>query len=145
VREFIKELRQEGRTIFLTTHNLPEADELCTLIAIFSTRLLRVDTPSNLRSGLFGTGTVVRVAGDANRWLPAARALPFAREVAARDGALSIKLDDPDSQNPLLVQALVGAGAPIRYIEPMEHSLEDVYLQLVEEPRSRESGIGNQQ
>src|SRR4051794_16418037 len=112
VRDFIKELRQEGRTIFLTTHNLPEADELCTLIGVFSTRLLRVDTPANLRSGLFGTGTIVRVAGDASQWLPTARALPFAGDVAAQDGALSIKLDDPDSQNPLLVQALVGAGAP---------------------------------
>lgn len=37
VREFIKELRAEGRTIFLTTHNLPEADELCDTIAVFRT------------------------------------------------------------------------------------------------------------
>jgi ABC-2 type transport system ATP-binding protein len=45
VRDFVKELRAEGRTIFLTTHNLPEADELCNLIGIFRTRLLRLDTP----------------------------------------------------------------------------------------------------
>src|SRR6476659_1521497 len=61
VRDFIKGLRQEGRTIFLTTHNLPEADELCDIIAVFRTRLISVDTPTNLRNKLFGMGTRVRV------------------------------------------------------------------------------------
>jgi ABC-2 type transport system ATP-binding protein len=133
VRDFVKELRAEGRTIFLTTHNLPEADELCDLIGIFRTQLLRVDTPANLRERLFGRGTLVRVAGEPERWVAAARALPFVREVAVQDGALAVSLDDPDAQNPPLVQALVAAGAPIRYVEPIEHSLEDVYLELVKE------------
>jgi ABC-2 type transport system ATP-binding protein len=132
VRDFIKELRVEGRTIFLTTHNLPEADELCDLIGVFRTRLLRLDSPANLRAGLFGRGTRVRVAGDAARWVPAASALPFARGVSAHDDTLAITLDDPDTQNPALVQALVAAGASIRFVEPIEHSLEEVYLELVQ-------------
>jgi ABC-2 type transport system ATP-binding protein len=131
VREFVKELRAEGRTIFLTTHNLPEADELCDLIGIFRTRLLRVDTPANLRTALFGRGTAVRVVGDAAAWAPTVRALPFVHEVSVRDGALAVRLDDPDAQNPPLIQALVVAGAGVRYVEPIEHSLEDVYLELV--------------
>ena len=57
VRDFVTDLRAEGRTIFLTTHNLPEADELCDLIGIFRTRLLRLDTPAKLRAGLFGRGS----------------------------------------------------------------------------------------
>lgn len=133
VRDFIKELRAEGRTIFLTTHNLPEADELCDLVGIFKTRLLRVDTPANLRSGLFGVGTMVRVAGDATRWVGVTKGLPFAQDVHAQDSALSVKLQDPDMQNPILVQALVTAGAQVRYVEPLAHSLEDVYLQLLGE------------
>jgi ABC-2 type transport system ATP-binding protein len=52
VREFIKELRAEGRTIFLTTHNLPEADELCDTIAVFRTRLLRIGAPDAPRRTL---------------------------------------------------------------------------------------------
>lgn len=131
VRDFIKELRAEGRTIFLTTHNLPEADELCDLIGVFQTRLLRLDTPANLRAGLFGRGTFVRLAGDPAAWVATARALPFVRDVAIRDGALSIALDDPDRDNPPLVRALVSAGADIRYVEPIAHSLEEVYLELV--------------
>jgi ABC-2 type transport system ATP-binding protein len=133
VRDFVKELRAEGRTIFLTTHNLPEADELCDLIGIFRTRLLRLDTPAKLRADMFGRGTRVRLAGDATPWMAMAQALPFVRAVAAHDGALAITLDDPDAQNPLLIQALVAAGAPIRYVEPIEHSLEDIYLELIQD------------
>jgi ABC-2 type transport system ATP-binding protein len=62
-----------------------------------------------------------------------AQGLPFVRAVAANDGALAITLDDPDAQNPPLIQALVAAGARIRYVEPIEHSLEDVYLELVQD------------
>ncbi len=133
VRDFVKELRAEGRTIFLTTHNLPEADELCDLIGIFRTRLLRLDTPAKLRADMFGRGTRVRLAGDAAPWTATAQALPFVRAVAAHDSVLAITLDDPDAQNPLLIQALVAAGAPIRYVEPIEHSLEDVYLELIQD------------
>ena len=56
VRDFIKDLRAEGRTIFLTTHNLPEADELCDPIGVFRARLLHLGTPAQLRTGLFGSG-----------------------------------------------------------------------------------------
>jgi ABC-2 type transport system ATP-binding protein len=133
VRDFIKELRSEGRTIFLTTHNLPEADELCDLIGVFRTQLLRVDTPVNLRTGLFGRGTQVRVVGDASSWASTARSLLFVRQVSSQDDRLLVTLDNPDEQNPQLVQALVTAGAQIRFVEPIAHSLEEVYLELIED------------
>jgi len=133
VRDFIKELRSEGRTIFLTTHNLPEADELCDLIGVFRTQLLRVDTPVNLRTGLFGRGTQVRVVGDASGWASTARSLSFVRQVASQNDSLLVTLDNPDEQNPQLVRALVTAGAQIRFVEPIAHSLEEVYLELIED------------
>jgi len=131
VRDFVALLRREGRTIFLTTHNLPEADELCDTIAVFQRRLLRMGTPAELRSGLFGTGTFVRVLGDARAYVATARALPFVREVSAEGDRLSLRIDDPDARNPELIDALIGAGARIRYVEPIRHSLEDVYLRLI--------------
>jgi ABC-2 type transport system ATP-binding protein len=131
VRLFIRDLRAEGRTIFLTTHNLPEADELCDRVGIFRGRLLRVDTPANLRAALFGRGTRVRVAGPPEPWLATVQALPFARAVAVQGDALVVTLDDPDGENPLIVEALLAAGARIRYVEPSAHSLEDVYLELL--------------
>ncbi len=140
VRDFIKSLCAKGRTIFLTTHNLPEADELCDLIGVFRARLIQVDTPANLRAGMFGKGTQIHVVGDAANWVAIARTLPGVRNVSAQDSLLTINLDNPDEQNPALIQALVTAGAQIRYVEPISHSLEEVYLELVEGDRSGSNG-----
>lgn len=131
VLNFIKTLRAEGRTIVLTTHILPEADELCDLICVFQTRLIRVDSPDRLRAGLFGRGVTVRLEEDAGTYVSAVKALTFVKNVVANNSTLSVQLDDPDGQSPDLVRALVAAGAGIRSLEPISHSLEDVYMQLV--------------
>ena len=131
VRDFIKTLRSEGRTIFLTTHNLEEADELADLIGVFRTRLIRVDTPQHLREGLFGRGVEVQLGSDAAPYLPAVRALAFVRQATSSNGSLQIAVDDPDGQSPILLQTLIGAGAQVRSIKPINHTLEDVYMQLI--------------
>src|SRR5260370_2127452 len=89
VRDFIKQLRAEGRTIFLTTHNLPEADELCDLMGVFRTQLLRLGTPAQLRAGMFGSGTQVQVVGDAAHWLETVRALSFFQHATPSHRTLS--------------------------------------------------------
>jgi len=131
VRDFVRELRAEGRTIFLTTHNLADADELCDLIGVFQGQLLHLDTPTRLRAELFGEGTRIALAGDAAPWIPAAEALSFVHSATATADLLTVALDDPNEQNPTLVAALVAAGAPVRYVTPQEHTLEEVYLQLL--------------
>lgn len=131
VLNFVKTLRTEGRTIILTTHILPEADELCDIICIFKTKLIRMDTPDGLRAGLFGRGVEVHLTSDASNFVSTVRALSFVKNVTANNGILSIELDDPDEQSPALVQALIAAGAQIRSVQPTSHSLEDVYMRLV--------------
>lgn len=136
VRDFVRELRTEGRTIFLTTHNLADADELCDLIGVFQGQLLHLDTPAQLRAELFGEGTRIALAGDAASWIPTAEALSFVHSATAAADLLTVTLDDPNEQNPTLVAALVAAGAPVRYVTPQEHTLEEVYLQLLVNARS---------
>src|SRR4029078_7985080 len=94
VRDFVKGLKAEGRTIFLTTHNLPEADELCDSIGIFQRRLLRIGSPRELLAGLFCAGPIVRVVGDAARYVPVAKVLPFVHQVQAHGDTLTMQVDD---------------------------------------------------
>ncbi len=131
VRDSIKEMRTEGRTIVLTTHNLPEADELCDTIGVFRTKMLRIGKPEELRTALFGRGTEVHLVGEAGPYLQTVKALPFVKQVTAQGDALSVAMDDPDSGNPVLLQKLVSAGAQVRVVEPIAHSLEDIYMELV--------------
>lgn len=131
VRDFIAGLRKEGRTIFLCTHNLDEADRLCDRIGVFKTRLLVVDAPSNLRSQVFGRKVVFHLvkADEAVNNLLAH--LPYVRESKIVENKLLVHLDDPESHNPEIIRLLVGAGAEIQFVGELRHSLEDVYLQLI--------------
>jgi ABC-2 type transport system ATP-binding protein len=131
VREYIADLSKEGRTIFLCTHNLDEADRLCDRIGVFKTRLLVQDTPANLRQSLFGRKVVVHLLAADETLAGRLRALSFTHDVKVVDNKLVVTLDDPEGQNPEVVRALVGAGADVVYVGELRHSLEDVYLQLV--------------
>jgi ABC-2 type transport system ATP-binding protein len=131
VRDFIDELRKEGRTIFLCTHNLDEADRLCDRIGVFKTHLLVLDTPANLRSQIFGRKVVFHLLKVDESIATTVRALPFVREAKVVENKLLVNLDDPETHNPEIIRALVGAGADIQFVGELRHSLEDVYLQLV--------------
>ena len=132
VRDFIEELKTEGRTIFLCTHNLDEADRLCDRVAIFKSRLIKVDSPANIRQQLYGRRVVLHLAQLGEPLAAAARALPFVKEVQAVDNKLVVALDNPEADNPALIRALVGAGAEIQFVGEIRHSLEDVYLRLID-------------
>jgi ABC-2 type transport system ATP-binding protein len=131
VRDFIMELRKEGRTIFLCTHNLDEADRLCDRIGVFKTHLLVMDTPDRLRSQLFGHKVVIHLGNPEENQATLVSKLSFVQEAHLVDNKLLVTLDDPEHQNPDIIRALVNAGADIQFVGELRHSLEDVYLQFV--------------
>jgi len=137
VHDFIQDRRAEGRTIVLCTHNLAEADRLCDRIAVFKQRLIRVDTPDNLRRALYGRAVRIALREVQPAHLEAVRALPFVKDVARDGEVLEVHLDDPEGANPTLVRALVQAGADIQFVREAEHTLEEVYLDLVQEEAGR--------
>lgn len=132
VRNFISELRQEGRTIFICTHNLDEADKLCDRIGVFKTHLLMVDTPHNLRSQLFGRKVVFHLREINESITSVVQDLPFVKDTRIIDKKLLVTIDDPESNNPDIIRALVAAGADVQFVGELRRSLEDVYLRLVQ-------------
>jgi ABC-2 type transport system ATP-binding protein len=133
VRDFISELRKEGRTVFLCTHNLDEADRLADRIGIMHHKLLQVDTPANLRLSLFGRQIAVKLKPSAEAYVSLVKGLSFVKEASANDGSLLVNLEKPEEQNPILVKALVEAGAQVQYVTEIKHSLEEVYFSLIRE------------
>jgi ABC-2 type transport system ATP-binding protein len=133
VRDFILELKSEGRTIFLCTHNLDEAERLCDTIGIFKHRLIATDTPKNLRQQLFGREQVFSLRWLQSEWVTAIYELPFVSQARAAANKLYLCVDNPEEQNPAIVRQLVEWGAEIQFINEVKHSLEEIYLQLVNE------------
>jgi ABC-2 type transport system ATP-binding protein len=133
VREFIVSLRGEGRTVFLCTHNLDEADRLCDRIAFFRHRVLRIANPDELRAELYGRATVFRLMPKPRAEdLARVQAVPGVREAHLENGSIVVASADPLLVNPLLVRALVDGGAEIAFVTERKAHLEDVYLQIVE-------------
>src|ERR1700716_3387415 len=133
VREFIVAVRGEGRTVFLCTHNLDEADRLCDRIAFFRQNVIRIDTPDHLRAELYGRATEIRLmprprAEDLVR----VQAVTGVREAHLENGSIVVSASDPLRTNPLLVRALVDGGAQIAYVIERKVHLEEVYLSIVE-------------
>jgi ABC-2 type transport system ATP-binding protein len=131
VRDFVLELRSEGRTIFLTTHNLDEAERLCDRIAVFNQRLRVVDSPTGLRRRLYGRQVVFHLREVAEPYVTALSSLESVQTVNQVDTKLVVSVAEPEKENPELIRALVAAGADIQFVGELRHSLEDIYLQLV--------------
>ena len=131
VREFIGELKDKGRTIFLCTHNLDEADRLCDRIAVVNTRLLALDTPEALRAKLYDRVVVIHLTAASPEYEKVVSEQPFVRSVEIKENKLVVGLDDPERNNPELIRALVDAGANIQFVGELRRSLEEIYLRLV--------------
>ncbi|MCH7587578.1 MAG: ABC transporter ATP-binding protein [Chloroflexi bacterium] len=131
VHDFLEGLKREGRTIFITTHNLDEADRLCDRIAVFNRELLALDTPSALKLQLYGRAVVFHLTQPGEQFVERVTAFSFVESAEASENRILVRLDDPEVQNPALVRALVEAGAEIQFVGEIRKSLEDVYLQLL--------------
>lgn len=132
VREFILEIKKQGRTIFICTHNLDEADRLCDRIGVFKTRLLVVDSPTKLRSQVFGRKVVFHLSSADQALADKISRLPQVSEVQLIDQKILATIEDPETQNPEIIRFLVNEGAEVQFVGELRRSLEDVYLQLVQ-------------
>lgn len=142
VRDFLLEQRRRGKTIVLSTHNLDDADRLSDRVAVIQTRLIALDTPSGLKGRLFQRSVAVRLQNGTPATLDVLRPLPFVRHAAWEAPHLRIALDRPDEDMPTVIEALVRAGYRLQYVEPVAHSLEDAYLQLLQKNPASAAGGG---
>jgi len=130
VRDFILELKKEGRTIFLNTHNLDEAQRICDRIAILNTKLMALGTPEELERSVSGRKTVVQVVEVNDGILAALRKLSSANMVV--DGnKLTFDVKDPEKENVAITDAIYQAGGHIESVTIAGSTLEDAYLKLV--------------
>ncbi len=133
VREMIKTLSGEGRTVFISTHNLAEAEELCNRIAVVQTHLLALDTPAGLRQRLFRRQVVVQMDGLPESITELVKGLPFVRDAESSENRLVVELNDPENNRPELIKHIVEAGGRIMAVSEQQHSLEEVYMSLMRE------------
>jgi ABC-2 type transport system ATP-binding protein len=135
VRDAIITLRQEARTFLITTHNLTEAQLLADEIAIIRHgRIVASGTFAELARQFAGDPVMeVRVRGQVNGLAGEIAGSGLAQIEAAGIDWLRYSTPDPHTANPALLRLLLGLGVEVVTLSPVTQTLEDIYLQVVQE------------
>jgi ABC-2 type transport system ATP-binding protein len=142
VRDAVLSLRDHRRAIVLCTHNLAEAEALADRIAIIQHgKIVALGTPTELKTRLLGPPTMeIRLAHSVNG---ATKLISDLIRVEAHgEDWLRYSTSSPHEINPILLQRLTAQGVGIVTVSEVEHSLEDVYLQVAKEQETRSLGRG---
>lgn len=132
VRNIILDLKKNGKTIFLNTHNLDEAQRICDRIGILKTKLLAVNTPDQLEKTVWGSRTVIQVEEINDQILAAVNKLN-PRDLSIEENRIILTLADPQKENPDFVQEIVSAGGRIQYVTQLNPGLEETYIKFIQE------------
>jgi ABC-2 type transport system ATP-binding protein len=133
VHDLIASLRERGVAIFLTTHRLEEAERLCDRVAILNTTLRMIGRPGELREQPFRRSLDVWLRVPLGDPEAVFGAVPDIESWEQTPSGYTLTVSDPDLAAPALARALVTAGADILSIAESRRSLEDVYLELIDE------------
>ena len=133
VRDAIVEMQRDQRTFLITTHNLAEAQHLASAIAIIRKgRIIASGTFEDLARQFVGDPLMeLRVQGDLNGLASEMNDLVTVEEEGTN--WLRFRVARPVETNPRLLQRLIGQGVPVVSLAPLSQTLEEVYLQAVEE------------
>jgi len=134
VRDFILGLKKEGKTIFLNTHNLDEAQRICDRIGIIKTRLLTVNTPEQLEKSVFGNKIVIQLEEINESILAAVKNLK-PKNLTVEGNKIIIDSADPLKESPTFVKAIVSAGGNVQFVVKLNPDLEETYLKIVKETK----------
>ncbi|HZS06583.1 MAG TPA: ABC transporter ATP-binding protein [Blastocatellia bacterium] len=122
--------RREGVTVFLTTHNLVEAEKLCAQVGVIREgKLLAAGHPDELRARAGGPQAQVIGRGFSEGMLALLRARAEVAAATVQNGHLLIDLKGEAEIAPI-VNLLVSSGAQVEEVRKGKASLEDVFLTL---------------
>jgi ABC-2 type transport system ATP-binding protein len=126
---------REGVTVFLSTHNMAEAEILCSQVAVIREgELVAIGHPDELRARAGGPRLEILGRGFDDNVLNLLRAHPDVAAAEVQNGHLNIDLREGMDAAPL-VGLVVNAGVQVEEVRRSKASLEEVFLTLMEEER----------
>jgi ABC-2 type transport system ATP-binding protein len=136
LRDRVRELKRQGRTVLLTTHYMEEADQLCDRIAIIDHgEIVALDTPAALKRRIRAEEVVSLEIGMAGQDAPMLARLAKTAVIARSErhnGILAVTAHCSSARDfvPAAFDAARSEGATIHHVEVVPVSLEDVFISL---------------
>ncbi|KAF0108090.1 MAG: antibiotic transport system ATP-binding protein [Anaerolineaceae bacterium] len=153
--KLIRSMNAEGTTVFVTTHQIEEANQLCDRVAIISHgKIAAIDTPERLKAN-FRRAQSVEVAfeGEMAEKSPGLESMPGVTTQVKVGDKLRLYTDDPSALLPRIVQYAESHALRIVSLNTLGPSLEDVFLEItggqvgivtneIQENNPRRKGMG---
>jgi len=141
LHQLIRQLREEGKTILLTTHYIEEAEELCDqLLLLHKGRRVAMGSPSALRHLAAGQPATVTLTLTFDNISPGLTnriaSLPSVVEIHptggqdARSQTITLTTSNPSSLLPHLLRLVAAEGLTLRFLSIREPTLEEAFLKL---------------
>ena len=131
LREKITQYNRDGKTIFMSTHNMDEANQLCHRIAIINHgQIAAIDTPENLRAKSMEL-QYIEVVFDRSIDLQELSKNPSITKTASKGNKVYIYTADPSAVIEFLVEYAKEKNLRIISLNTMMPSLEDVFMKLI--------------
>jgi ABC-2 type transport system ATP-binding protein len=127
--EHVRQLRERGTTVFLTTHYLDEADELCDRLMIMDHgQIVAEGDPQALKRQVAGDMVLLSVRDELARAEQVLRAQPYVRELNSEESRLRLYVEDSGSALPAILRLLDQEGIALHSMSLSEPTLDDVFL-----------------
>ena len=131
IRRIVRDFNRSGLTVFLTTHNMDEAEEVSSRVAIINRgRIVAIDTPERLRSAMQSSQYVEVVFAERPLDEPGLKSLAGVSEMTAREGSFRLFTETPGRVAVEVVRFADAKGLEITHLCTRRPSLEDVFLQF---------------
>jgi len=131
IRLIVKELKNQGRTILICTHNLEEADELSDRIAIIKGRLIEMKSQKEIKEKYFNKKLVVSAKGISQKTINTLENIEGVKSVYMTEIGIEIETLQNSDLRQIILKELTNSGADIIEFYEKSASLEDAYLKIV--------------
>ncbi|MCD4847200.1 MAG: ABC transporter ATP-binding protein [Candidatus Aegiribacteria sp.] len=129
IRKIVRELNNDGLTVFITTHNMIEAGDICSRVAIINNgRIAAIDTPGNLRSMVRKRQYVEAVFKEQAPPPKKLESIPGVTRLESDQKVFRLYTETPGSVATLLVVLTLDLGLELEQLNTRKPSLEDVFL-----------------
>jgi ABC-2 type transport system ATP-binding protein len=131
VRKMIKELKGNGMTILLTTHNMFEAEELCDNIAFINRgKIVSIGTPKELKSKIMSTRTVEIHCSDESCVLSSLKSLPGVKAKVKSPQIVHVNVTDYKKMKDIML-VLSSCKGEIYSVNELEPTFEEIYIKMI--------------
>jgi len=129
----IHDLAETGHTIFVSTHYMDEAEYCHRLALMYRGKVIALGPPAELKKRLTSHTLLQLDSSDPLDTMRALENVEGVRDVAVFGGGLHVTVDDPAATDTRIRAALQSRAIEVRRLEPIEPSMEDVFVAMIEE------------